>query len=237
VTRGSVVASALMALAVLAGCGVPTSGEPEVIAASDLPQALTGPTSPPTQTSPPQPMLDSSRVFLVSPGDVLVPRPREVPTGGIQDRLEELLDSLADGPTDDERNQQLSTALPPDVELGVAETSGNTVTIDISVPAEAPTGWASRRAVAQIVLTATSMPEVQSVLLQLAGEPIEAPLPGGELVARPLTAEDYAVFLTASTPGATAEPPSAVPDDPFADPSAVPSTGPSAEGAAATPTG
>lgn len=226
-TRSGAVAGALLALALLVGCGVPTGGDPRVVAPSDLPNALSAPSAPPTQTSAPQPMADSGQVFLVSPGDVLVPRPRDLPAGGVEARLQELLDSLAAGPTEGERDQQLSTALPPDVELDVAETSGNTVTIDISVPAEAPTGWASRRAVAQIVLTATSAPEVRSVLLRLAGEPIEAPLPGGELVSRPLTADDYAVFLTAPTPGAT-EAPSAVP---------APTAEPTPEGVPATPTG
>lgn len=226
-SRRAAVLAAVAAVLVLAGCGVPTGGAPRTIEPSDLPQALAGPTSTPTQTSAPQPMADSARVFLVSPGDVLVPRPRDIPAGDVQEQLEELLDSLAGGPSEDERGQQLSTALPPGVELDVAEISGSTVTIDIGVPAEAPTGWASRRAVAQIVLTATSVPQVRSVLLQLAGEPVEAPLPGGALTSQPLTADDYAVFLTAPTPGATP-----APAPPSADPAEPP-----VEGAPGTPTG
>jgi hypothetical protein len=44
---------------------------------------------------------------------------------------------------------------------------------------------------------------VQAVLLELSGEPIEAPLPAGALTAGPLTGQDYAA--------ATVPPPVAVP--------------------------
>ena len=58
----------------------------------------------------------------------------------------------------------------------------------------------NRLEVAQIVLTATSVPGVDAVLLELAGEPIEAPLPDGELADRPLTAQDYATATVPSVP-------------------------------------
>lgn len=227
-TRRGISGLVAVVLLVLAGCGVPTGGAPRTIAPSDVPYALSSPTPGAGPTSAPQTMLDASQVYLVAPDDTLVPRPRDVPAGDTEEQLTELLADLAGGPTTEERDQQLSTALPPDVELDVAEAAGATVTIDIAVPAEAPSGWASRRAVAQIVLTATSLPEVRSVLLRLAGVPIEAPLPGGELTARPLTAADYEVFLTAPTPAATPAPPppvapSADPPSGVAPPSATPS--------------
>jgi spore germination protein GerM len=50
--------------------------------------------------------------------------------------------------------------------------------------------------VGQIVLTATSLPGVRGVRLTLDGEPLEAPLPSGELTSAPLTAEDYAALLS-----------------------------------------
>ena len=83
---------------------------------------------------------------------------------------------------------------------------GNTVTIDIAVPDDASSGWESRRAVGQIVLTATSVPEVRRVRLTRDGEPVEAPLPDGELTSDPLTARDYADFLVPPTPSPTSAP-------------------------------
>ena len=76
------------------------------------------------------------------------------------------------------------------------ELSDGTVTIDLGGDAEAPAGQESRRAVAQIVLTATSLPEVEEVLLTRDGEPVDAPLPSGELTSQPLSAADYEPLLT-----------------------------------------
>jgi hypothetical protein len=53
-------------------------------------------------------------------------------------------------------------------------------------------------AVAQVVLTATSLPSVEAVLLTRDGVPVEAPLPGGELSDRPLREGDYAGLLAPS---------------------------------------
>jgi len=180
----------------VAGCGIPTGGEPRTIAASDVPYGLASPAPGPTAAPTPEPLADASRIFLVDAGDSLVARGREVDGDSPEERLETLLAALASGPTSEERDEQLSTALPPDVRLRLGEISEGTATIDIDGPAEAPSGLASRRAVAQIVLSATSVPGVDAVRLTLAGEPVEAPLPSGELTSAPLTAADYAGLLT-----------------------------------------
>jgi hypothetical protein len=189
-------------------CGVPTGGEPRTIAASDVPFGLAEPS--PTASAEPsaEPVGDPSRLFLVAVDDALVGLARDLEGSTGQERLADLLAQLAAGPTNAERDQQLSTALPPDVRLTVGEVSEGTATIDIGVSAQAPSGVAGRRAVAQIVLTATSLPGIDAVRLTFAGDPVEAPLPSGELRSAPLTAADYADFLT-SPPA-----PSAVPAPP-----------------------
>jgi spore germination protein GerM len=139
----------------------------------------------------------------------LVGLARDVTGAGTEERVADLLAELADGPSAAERDQQLSTALPPDVRLTVGRLSGGTATIDIAVPAQAPSGVASRRAVGQVVLTATSLPGVDAVRLTFAGDPVEAPLPSGELTSDALTESDYEAFLTAPpTPSAVPAPPS-----------------------------
>ena len=200
----------LALLAVLTGCGVPTGGEPSTIAATDVPYGLAEPAPAPTPTSPPEAVADASRVHWVTAADTLVPRVREVSGTTPRRRLADLLEQLAAGPTSDERDEQLSTALPPEIRLRVTRLDGGTATIGADALAEAPAGVAGRRAVAQVVLTATSVPGVDAVLLELAGEPIEAPLPDGELTDRPLTAQDYA----AATAPAMLDAPSAVPLEP-----------------------
>lgn len=207
-------------LAALAGCGVPTGGAPTTIAPSEIPYGLASPSAmaPPATTA--EPVADTSRVFLVAPDDSLVPRGREVGGSTRRERLAGLLAHLAAGPTGEEREEQLSTALPPDARLVVTAVADATATIDISGVADAPSGWATRRTVAQLVLTATSVPGIDAVRLTLAGDPVDAPLPDGELTSEPLTADDYAVFLAPPPPPATVPAaPSAVPAPSVAPPS------------------
>jgi spore germination protein GerM len=164
-------------LAGLAGCGVLTGAPAEAIPDSEVPPGLSS--SAPTSASVPNPerVADPARVYLVGRDDVLVPRTRETTESSPEEQLEDLLDDLADGPTSVELDDQLSTALPPDVELSVADLAAGTATVDISGATQAPSGWASRLAVAQLVLTATSVPGVDGVLLTLDGQPVEPRCP------------------------------------------------------------
>jgi spore germination protein GerM len=160
-------------------------------------------------------VLDPSRLFLVASDDRLVGLARDLDGAGREERLTDLLAELTAGPTSAERDQQFSTALPPDVRLTLGGLSGGTATVDIGAPVQAPSGVAGRRAVAQIVLTATSVPGIDAVRLTLGGEPVEAPLLSGELTSAPLTAADYAQALTAPPSASPAPPaPSAVPAPP-----------------------
>jgi spore germination protein GerM len=199
----------VLALAVvLAGCGVPTGGEPTTIAPSDFPVALDGPTPVPSAAPTTEVAEAPFRVFLVDGAEVLVARPREVDGGTPEERLENLLASLADGPTSAEQDEQLSTRLPPEIGLSLDELRGGTATIDLDLLAQTPSGSTSRRAVAQIVLTATTVPGVDAVRLTVEGDPVEAPLPSGELTTAPLTAADYVAYLTPASPTAVPAEPS-----------------------------
>lgn len=200
------IAVAALVLGALAACGVPTSGEPTKIAASDVPYGLASPT--PSAPSGPsdQTMVTEVGVYLVAPDDVLVPRGRELPGGSLEDRLEDLLGELAVGPSAPELADELSTSLPPEVELNVTDITGGTVTVDIAGPVDLPTGTEGRLAVGQIVLTATSLPQVFAVRLARDGEPVDVPLPDGELTSEPLTAPLFASFLTPPAPTVTPTP-------------------------------
>ncbi|MGY1602315.1 GerMN domain-containing protein [Geodermatophilus sp. SYSU D00815] len=193
----AVLCPAVTTLAVLAGCGVPTGGAPESIAPSDVPYGLAEPT--PTTPAPTSsaPRADQPRVYLVGPDDVLVASGRDVTGGTPRQRLADLLEQLAGGPTAGERDDELTTALPPGVRLTVTAFDGGTATVDLAGTGDVPSGEQSRRAVGQLVLTATSLPEVREVLLTLDGDPLEAPLPSGELTSEPLTAADYAALTVA----------------------------------------
>ena len=197
-----------LALLTLTGCGVPTSGDPTTIPASDVPYDLASPTATAPSGSTADTMLAEAGIYLVDAQDVLVPRGRELPIGGLEEQLDELLGQLALGPSAQELADELTTALPPEVELVVTDITGGIVTVDITGPVDAPTGAETRLAVGQIVLTATSVPEVHAVLLARDGEPIEAPLPDGALTSDPLTADQFTSFLTPPAPSpATTSPP------------------------------
>jgi len=187
----------LAAAALLGGCGVPTGGAPDTIAASDIPYGLAVPSpgSPAATSTPPRD--DRPRIYLVNADDVLVPSGRDVSGSSTRDRLDNLLGQLADGPTAGERDDELTTALPPRTTLTVSSVDGETATIDFSATSAPPAGEQTRRAVGQIVLTATSLPGVTAVLLTHDGEPLEAPLPSGELTTAPLAAADYEPLLVA----------------------------------------
>ena len=179
-----------------ASCGIPTGGEPETIATTDIPYGLASPTPAGTPTPSPPSRADGPRIYLTTTEGVLVSRGRAVEGGNVEQRLTRLLGDLAAGPTSEELEDQLTTALPPEVGLTATVVDAGTATIDISTGEDTPSGQESRRAVGQIVLTATSLPEVRGVLLTRDGEPLEVPLPSGELTSTPLTAADYAALLS-----------------------------------------
>lgn len=188
-------AGPLLLAGALVGCGIPTGGAPDPIPTSQVPYDLASPS--PTASGVPSTsaLVDEPRVYLVAEDGAVVPRGRSLDAGALSDRLDQLLDELATGPTRSELTDRLSTALRPETSLVVDELSGETVTIDLGGDAEAPAGQESRRAVAQIVLTATSLPEVEEVLLTRDGQPVDAPLPSGELTSQPLSAADYEPLL------------------------------------------
>jgi hypothetical protein len=190
----------LLVLAVVvlpAGCGVPTGAAPETLAATDVPYALMSPSpgSPAATSSPARE--DRPRVYLVDADDVLVPSGRDVSGKTPAERVDDLLAQLAAGPTSGERDAEFTTALPPRLTFSTTRVDGGTATVDLSGASDAPAGEQSRRAVGQIVLTATSVPGITAVLLTHDGEPVEAPLPSGELTSAPLTAADYRPLLGA----------------------------------------
>lgn len=193
--RGLRAPAALLLALALTACGVPRGGEPTVIPATDVPYGLASPAPSEAPGAGTQSMLTATGIYLVTPDDVLVASGRDLAAGGQSEQLQELLGELAAGPSAQERAEELSTALPPEIELAVTGTSDGLATVDLTGLVDAPTGGQSRLAVAQIVLTATSLPGIDAVRLTREGEPIDAPLPDGELTSSALTAADFAVAL------------------------------------------
>lgn len=181
------------------GCGVPVQSDPTPVPADQLPYGLasrgpstTAPTTAPTAESP--------HVYFVGPRETLVARQRAVSGDTLTRRLTALLASLQAGPNEVELTLQLGSALGPGITLVVTGVVKGTATVDIAGSGDLPAGRGSRLASAEIVLTATSVEGVDSVVLTRNGVPVEALLPNGELTDAPLTAGDYAILLVAPAP-------------------------------------
>lgn len=200
-TRRIVLGVALVAGSmVVSGCGVPPQTSPEVVTA--VPYELTKPSSP-RSTPRRAPQSANIKVWLVR-DDALVPVVTPAAGPDVLGTAADAAKRLASGPSDNERAQGFSTALGPDVKLSVTAVEGGRAIVDIGPGEQSPSAGQLPLAVGQVVLTLTSIPGIADVALTTAGGPIEAPLPGGVLTERPLTARDYAYLVAGSTASPTA---------------------------------
>jgi spore germination protein GerM len=148
----------------------------------------------------------TNRIYLLAPTDREAPQrlrsvQRDVPTLPAS-----VLASLFAGPNASERDAQLDTAIPADVELLAARPVGQVLTVDLNDAFDQLTADGLRLAVAQIVSTATDIDGVRSVQLRIDGEPRVWPLGNGELTDRPLTEYDFPGLVESSQPAFPAIP-------------------------------
>jgi len=176
------------AVILLGGCGVPDGGPTTTI--THVPYGLQRPadtgTASPTHQAQFRPF-----VYLVD-DQVLVrveaSSPGPADTAGT---LGAVLGQLAKGPTETDRSAGLSTALGPDTTIRLVGLEDGVAHIDVSAGDQVPSPPRVPLAVGQIVLTATSVPDVDAVVLTRAGAPVQVPIPGGALTSDPVTAQDY----------------------------------------------
>lgn len=147
-----------------------------------------------------------NRIYLLTPPDAEErQRLRSVPRN-VGDDAEELLSSLLAGPNNEELDAQLSTAIPPELELDGARTVGRVLTIDVNEAFGELTADALRLALAQLVATATELDGVERVRVRTGGETRAWPVGSGELSSEPLSIYDYPGFLETSQPSFPALP-------------------------------
>ncbi|MGH8969283.1 MAG: GerMN domain-containing protein [Actinomycetes bacterium] len=191
----------VVVLTLLAGCGIPTDSEPRALDTADIPYDLLAPATPTADEAPSAPSaVTGPRLFFVTSRDEIKPVEASLPVGPPRETLVGLMERLAAGPAPDQRADGLNTAIPPGIDLRVGSLRGRQVVIDLAGEASGPAGDQSIVAVAQIVLTATSQPAVDSVVLTREGRPIEATLADGELTSAPLTAGDFLSLVQAAGP-------------------------------------
>lgn len=178
----------------LGACGAPTDGEPREIEASQIPyNLLEDPSAAPSR--PAGGAATGPRLYWVDARDRLVARaPSRYCTKGLGGLTRTILRQLADGPSQTDLGSGLGTALPPDVWLSLVEIEGRTARLRITNE-ETVTAGRVVLATAQAVLTVTSIPGVDQVEVEFDGEPLQMPLPSGDLATGPLRYSDYAGML------------------------------------------
>lgn len=183
-------ALAACASAILSGCALSSSEKVRDIDPLSLPpRLLASPISSvepsATTTSP------TARVYFIA-GEVLTEAFRILKDGPERSILQQLLNELTAGPSSSDRRRGLSTALPPATRITVTGVENSLATIDLTVDQPPP---AQTTAIAQIVLTATSLAEITGLRVTVNGEPINPPLVDGAQTDRPLTRDDYVALL------------------------------------------
>jgi hypothetical protein len=193
--RGVLAAAACVAVALLvSGCGVPR-GATETVADDEVPyHLLTTPSAGPSSPSPAATTDTRPGVFFVNGDEKLVRRPVAVGSDA-ESAVTGVLKALATGPSEGDRAEGLGSALGPDVGLRLLGVADHTARIEIVPSARNPAADRLPLGVGQIVLSVTSVDGVNRVTLEEDGQPLSAPLPGGEQTADPLTANDYVSLL------------------------------------------
>jgi hypothetical protein len=179
-----------LVFALLAGCALGPSSDLENIDPQTLPQRLIA-TADPAITSSPDSSGGGGGVYFLR-DDRLVKFPASLDPASGPAAVQQLLDLLTAGPDNANRERGYSTALTPATQLRLTRLEGDLVTLDLTV-AQLPPDQTT--AIAQIVLTVTSLSEVNALRLTINGQPINAPLSNGAQTDRPLTREDYADML------------------------------------------
>lgn len=174
------------ALVLLAGCRVPDDSSPREIPPDQVPFDLLAPSSTVPQSTLPVATVDST--IYLRDGDHLVAVKRSVPAPLL---VGTLLSALVQGPTQDEAAKGYTSSVGPQASVLNAQVTDATAVIDIS---DAFSGIGVQEQIvglAQIVYTATELPGVQNVRIQLNSQPASVPRGDGSATIDPLTRADY----------------------------------------------
>ncbi|HEX3004897.1 MAG TPA: GerMN domain-containing protein [Angustibacter sp.] len=194
-------AAAVVASALLAGCGLPHDASARAVDPKQVPYGLLQ-SSPPATSDQSEPKSTNrtgqqAELFLLDSDDRLVGVPagvgRPLTTSA---RLAALFALLERGPDENQRGQGLSTAWTPGVRIQLRDFTNGTAQVEVAAGLKDPSADQLPLAIGQLVLSATSLREVDAVQLVRDGAPVEVPLPGGALTSAPLTRQDYASLLT-----------------------------------------
>lgn len=185
----------------LGACGLPRSSTPVEVPAAEVPYGLLDPaTANPAPTATPGVVLVPGTIYLADAQQKLVAVGVQVPAAPAAPMLQTLLNRLAVGPSDRERERSLVTDLGPGSTIVLRALSAGTANIEVVPTGQDPSPSKLPAAVGQIVLTATSVVGVDRVVFVRDGTVLPVPGPDGSTTQTPLDASDYDGMLAAGQP-------------------------------------
>ncbi len=171
----------LLALIVVAGCGVTTQSQPQLLK-SHLPATAAPPLGAATRLTD---------LYLVR-SDQLVVAARPVPDPVT---LQRIIQTLLQGPTDAEGEKGLRSALPTTVLLRAVSVQRETAVVDLSDGLTSIDSADQALAIAQLVYTCVTWPGVSSLQIKVEGKAVQLPRADGTLTQGVVTPADYSSLL------------------------------------------
>lgn len=169
----------------LGGCGVPAEDEARAVRPprGPFPTAAVGGTTAPAGSE--------EEVLYFVRDNRLVPVVRRVDwTPTVDGQLQRLLA----GPTAEERDQGLTSALPGAVSTATAHRVGTRAEVEVPDPGDETGRSDGVLAFGQIVRTLAARDDIDTVAFTQRGRPLGIPRGDGSLSEQPLTAADYAAL-------------------------------------------
>lgn len=197
----------LAGLALLvAACSLPSDSKPRAIDRSAVADLNPSTTAQPATTAP---VGSPTIAVYLFRNNTLTEVTRRTNTGR---DINSVLNQLLAGPTEEERAAGYTTFIPPQTRLlRVQVGTGNTLIVELSKEMDSVGGSTSKAAYAQLVFTATSLPNVTQVQFRTDGNPVAVPTDNGNVPIADRTSYNmpYVVGGSATPPtvGPTAGPP------------------------------
>ena len=188
--RPVLVAAAVTAALLGAGCGIPSDDHATLAAAGSVPFDLLGQAPLASTTTMPASPTERATLFLVQ-GERLAPVQRELPAPV---SVESVLQALAAGPSATEIELGLRTALLAPGLMRSGGVSGGIATIDLGQPFTEIAGRDQIVALAQIVSTVTGLPGVGRASFTLEGNPVGILRGDGAVTTESVSRDDYATL-------------------------------------------
>jgi len=190
--------TALVLIALATGCTIQPDEAPRPVAAAERGQFGLRPTG--------DEAAGSNRIFLLTAATEDQPVRLRSVLRNVQNDPEAILQTLLSGENTEERQAQLSSNLPDELELISARARGPVLTINLSDQFGELSSEALRFAVAQLVATGTAIDNIERIRLQIEGQNQVWPVGNGENTEQLLTIYDYPSFLETSQPPFPATP-------------------------------